>query len=95
MKHKGSRCDFTQERNADILRAYKEIISVRDNISLLEIEQRLLQSSSKRFWVSDIRAYNVILTMIKGKSLDNMNPTKREMFQEIYRMRNRTITSYK
>ena len=85
MKHKGSRCDFTQERNADILRAYKEIISVRDNINLLEIEQRLLQSSSKRFWVSDIRAYNVILTMIKGKSLNNMNPTKREMFQEIYR----------
>ena len=51
----------------------------------MEIEQRLLQSSSKRFWVSDIRAYNVILTMIKGKSLNNMNPTKREMFQEIYR----------
>ncbi len=71
MKHKGSRCDFTQERNADILRAYKEIISVRDNISLLEIEQRLLQSSrASVFGVSDIRAYNVILTYDQREILE-------------------------
>lgn len=85
MKHKGSRCDFTKERDADILRAYKEVISVRDNIGLLEIERRLLQSPSKRFWVSVDRAYNVILNMINGKSISNMNSQKREMFQEIFR----------
>ena len=85
MKHKGSRCDFTKERDADILRAYKEVISVRDNIGLLEIERRLLQSPSKRFWVSVDRAYNVILNMLNGKSISNMNYQKREMFQEIFR----------
>ena len=85
MKHKGSRCDFTKERDADILRAYKEIISVRDNIGLLEIERRLLQSPSKRFWVSVDRAYNVILNMLNGKSISNMNSQKRAMFQEIFR----------
>lgn len=85
MKHKGSRCDFTKERDADILRAYKEVISVRDNIGLLEIERRLLQSPSKRFWVSVDRAYNVILNMLNGKSISNMNSQKIEMFQEIFR----------
>ena len=85
MKHKGSRCDFTKERDADILRAYKEVISVRDNIGLLEIERRLLQSPSKRFWVSVDRAYNVILNMLNGKSISNMNSQKREMFHEIFR----------
>ena len=85
MKHKGSRCDFTKERDADILRAYKEVISVRDNIGLLEIERRLLQSPSKRFWVSVDRAYNVILNMLNGKSISYMNSQKREMFQEIFR----------
>lgn len=85
MKHKGSRCDFTKERDADILRTYKNIISVRDNIGLLEIERRLLQSPSKRFWVSVDRAYNVILNMLNGKSISNMNSQKREMFQEIFR----------
>lgn len=85
MKHKGSRCDFTKERDADILRAYKEVISVRDNIGLLEIERRLLQSPSKRFWVSVDRAYNVILNMLNGKPISNMNSQKREMFQEIFR----------
>lgn len=85
MKHKGSRCDFTKERDADILMAYKEVISVRDNIGLLEIERRLLQSPSKRFWVSVDRAYNVILNMLNGKSISNMNSQKRKMFQEIFR----------
>ena len=85
MKHKGSRCDFTKERDADILRAYKKIISVRDNIGILEIERRLLQSPSKRFWVSSDRAYNVILNMLNGKSISSMNPQKRAMFQEIFR----------
>ena len=56
MKYKDSRCYFIQERDADLLRAYKEIIKVRDNIRLSEIEQMLAQSPSRRFWVSEDRA---------------------------------------
>ena len=85
MKFKGSSCDFTQERDADLLRAYREIISERDNYSLSEIEKRILQSPSRRFWVSEDRAYIVILDLLKGKPLDNMIPTRKEMYQEIFR----------
>ena len=85
MKHKGSRCDFKKELDANRFRSYKDVITVRFNIGLLEIERRLLQSPSKRFWVSVDRAYNVILNMLNGKSISNMNSQKREMFQEIFR----------
>ncbi len=85
MKYKGSVCDYTEERNADILRAYKEIISVRDNIGLSEIIDRLMKSSSRRFWVSEERTYNVICGILRGESLEHMNPTKKAMYQEIFR----------
>ena len=85
MKYKDSRCYFIEERDADLLRAYKEIINVRDNIRLSEIEEKLSQSPSRRFWVSEDRAYIVILDLLKGKPLDNMIPTRKEMYQEIFR----------
>ena len=85
MKYKDSRCYFIQERDADLLSAYQKIIKVRDNIRLSEIEQKLAKSPSRRFWVSEDRAYIVILDMLKGKTLDNMIPTRKAMYQEIFR----------
>lgn len=85
MKHKDSCCDFIAERNADILRAYKEIISVRDNISLTEIAQQIAKSPSKRFWVSEERAYNAVCWLDRGDKLDHMISTRKQMFLEIYR----------
>ena len=85
MKHKDSHCDFIAERNADILRAYKEIISVRDNISLTEVAQQIAVSPSKRFWVSEERAYNAVCWLDRGDKLDYMIPTRKQMFLEIYR----------
>lgn len=85
MKYKDSRCYFIQERDADLLSAYQKIIKVRDNIRLSEIEQKLAQSPSRRFWVSEDRAYIVILDMLKEKTLDNMIPTRKAMYQEIFR----------
>lgn len=85
MKRKGYVCDYIEERDADLLRAYKEIISVRDNIRFSEVVAQLAQSPSKRFWVSDSQAYKVILSILRGKSLSHMIPTRRAMYQEIFR----------
>lgn len=85
MKYKDSRCDFKEERDADILRAYREILTTGDNITLSEIEEKLSQSPSSRFWVSEDRAYIVILDLLLGKSIDYMIPTRMAMYQEIFR----------
>lgn len=85
MKSKGYHCDFIAERNADILRAYRNIIAARDNISLTEVAQQIAASPSKRFWVSEERAYNAVCWLLRGDSLDYMIPSRRQMFLEIFR----------
>lgn len=85
MKQKGYVCDYIEERDADLLRAYKEIISVRDNIRFSEVVAQLAKSPSKRFWVSEIQAYKVILAILSGKSLSHMISTRKVMYQEIFR----------
>ena len=85
MKYKDSRCDFKEERDADILRAYREILTTGDNITLSDIEEKLSQYPSSRFWVSEDRTYIVILDLLLGKSIDYMIPTRRAMYQEIFR----------
>ena len=85
MKYKGSTFEYRDERNADLLDAYKREIASNSNISLTEIAERIANSPSRRFWVSEERATIVISAMLKGDKLSAMNPTKREMFLEIYR----------
>ncbi len=85
MKYKGSTFEYREERNADLLDAYKREMASNSNISLTEIAERIANSPSRRFWVSEERATIVVSSMLKGDSLSTMNATKREMFQEIYR----------
>lgn len=85
MKQKGYVCDYIEERDADLLRAYKEIISVRDNIRFSEVVAQLAKSPSKRFWVSELQAYKVVLKILGGDSLSGMIPTRKVMYQEIFR----------
>ena len=47
--------------------------------------QKLVNMPSERFWVSEERASIVISDMLKGRSIENMNENKREMYEEIYR----------
>ena len=85
MKYFGSVFECEQERNEDLMRAYHEQIIACDIIRMPDIFKRLVNMPSKRFWVSEDRAYIVILDLLKGKSLDNMIPTRKEMYQEIFR----------
>lgn len=85
MKYKGSQFEYKFERDADLLRAYREQLAIRHNISLTEIASAIAKSPSRRFWVSEERAYIVVSDMIKGKSIETMSKTKQAMFGEIYR----------
>lgn len=84
MKYKGSQFEYKEERDADLLRAYHETISVMGNISLPEVAARIAATPSKRFWVSEERADIIVSRLLKGKSISNMTSTKQEMFYEIY-----------
>ena len=85
MKHAGNTSDYIEEINQDVMRAYYELLQSSENIVLQELTQKLVNMSSRRFWVSEERVAIVCAKMMKGDKLRNMRPTTRKMYKEIYK----------
>lgn len=85
MKYFGSILDFTGERNADLMRAFRQQLALTRFVIMPEIFERVANSPASRFWVSEERATIVISAMIAGRPMPRMRSCKREMFEEIYR----------
>lgn len=86
MKSFGSVLAFTRERNAALLKVYREQVDAASFVRLNEIGEKIVNSPSPRFWVSEERAAAVVSAIMRGKPvLETMRPTKREMFEEIHR----------
>ena len=85
MKYFGSILDFTKQRNADLMRVYRDRLAEASIIIMPVIFQLVADSPASRFWVSEERAAIVISAMAAGKPMPRMRSNKREMFEEIYR----------
>ncbi len=85
MKYFGSILDFTRERNADLMRVYRQKLAEAKIIVMPVIFEQVAESPASRFWVSEERAAIVISAMATGKPMPRMRSNKREMFEEIYR----------
>ena len=86
MKNYGSHFEYESHRNADLMRAYREEIKASRHISLPVVLHTIVNRPSARFWVSEERAAIVMSRMLKGDSLPEMRPLKREMYQEIFKI---------
>lgn len=85
MKPYGSILEFTSERNADLMRAYRHQVSQARHIRMRDIGAAIVNMPAARFWVSEERATIVVSALLSGRDLpQNMRPTKCEMFSEIY-----------
>jgi len=85
MKKPGSNFEYERERDDDLLRVYRDTIHAADHIRMPDILDVVVNSPSKRFWVSEERAAVVVARMLKGDTCPHMRPQKREMFGEILR----------
>lgn len=86
MKYSGSIFEFTHQRNADLMRAYRHHAALMARIDNVELGRRVVNSPSVRFWVSAERATVVVSQLLRGLPvLRSMRRHKREMFEEIYR----------
>lgn len=85
MKNVGAIFEYEEERNRDLMRAYKEQLASHENKDLQSVLNRVVEMPSKRFWVSEERAAIVISEMMRGKGLKVKGKVKREMYNEIYR----------
>lgn len=85
MKYYGCILEFTDQRNAELMRAFSQTIAQCDFIDITKVSEEMVNLPCSRFWVSEERAFAVCAALIKGKPiLRSMRATKREMFQEIY-----------
>lgn len=85
MKYIGSVLDFTEERNKEIMKVFRDKLQEVKIIVKPNIFQMVADSQASRFWVSEKRAAIVVGAMENGKKLPKMRQNKREMFEEIYR----------
>lgn len=86
MKSPGNVLAFTRERNAALLKAYREHVDAVGYVRLSELMVKVVNSPSPRFWVSEERAAAVVSAIMRGRPvLETMRRSKREMFEEIHR----------
>lgn len=85
MKRKGSKFEYEDERNKELLKAYCSQVEICSEIHLDEILSRVVNTPCSRFWVSDERASIVMSGIERGTAnLDSMIESRKEMFLEIY-----------
>lgn len=78
--------EFTNERNKELMKAFRQTISKAEFIDVAEVSETIVNMPCSRFWVSEERALVVVASLLKGKNvLHAMRSTKREMFTEIFR----------
>lgn len=86
MKHTGALMEYSKSRSDDLMRAYDEYIASCSYIRLSDVYNKIVNMPSRRFWVSDTRATFIISAMMRREAhLERMWPSKREMYEEIYR----------
>ena len=85
MKYFGSILDFTRERNADLMRVYRDRLAEASIIIMPVIFQLVADSPASRFWVSEERAAIVISAMAAEYPSSPQATTEQELFEEIYR----------
>lgn len=85
MKHKGSVCDYKNERNKDLFRAYRQLLETERVINPKTFFKKLVRMPSKRFWVSEERASVVLSVMLQEKQPQAIIRNRKEMFREIYK----------
>lgn len=84
MKPHGSHFEYEDQRNDNLMTVYHKIIVEANYVRMPDIYEKVANSPSRRFWVSEERAAIVVSAMMRGDKLKNMRPLKREMYNEIY-----------
>lgn len=85
MKRRGAISDFTAQRNRELLQTFHRLLRDSRGVALGELFGMTARSPASRFWVSELRAAEVISAMMRGEQFDNQVPQKRRMYEELYR----------
>lgn len=93
MKKTGSRSDFSEHRDRELYGWFRRHVADRSCGSLSEAYERAAKSACSRFWVSEVRAAEVVSAMRRGVERKDMVPERRRMYEEIKRRVDRILES--
>lgn len=82
MKKKGSKSDFTAERDAELRAAF---FNQGEYSTSDEVLKRIVKTPSSRFWVDPDRARDIMSRIEKDRdSISGMLPERRRMYLALY-----------
>ncbi len=87
MKHLGNKYEYERQRDENLMRVYRALLSgAPADMPQSDIYQLLVHTPCERFWVSEERAIRVISKMETAyhATLRHMSAQKRRMYREIY-----------
>ena len=85
MKHKGSVCDFSADRNEELRKLFKEELMKQENRSTSEAMDKVWQSGASRFYVSETRVKAVMRYRKKHGNFPVMGASRLRMFRELWK----------
>ena len=81
---KGTHLDFKEKLKEDLMERYTN----SGGGTFPDIVDKIINSEAKRFYVSELQCYKVMLKMVSStpvdKALDGMIKNRKEMYMEIY-----------
>lgn len=84
MKHIGSQSDFKEHRDNELHKAFARQLKNTATTDDKNFYTNVVKTPCSRFWVSELRAAEVVGRMRKGRPLSaTVLPEKRRMYQEI------------
>lgn len=72
-------------RDHELLMNFRRELAESRGVPLRELFGRAAKRPASRFWVSELRAAEVVSAMMRGVAPDNMMPQKLKMYEEILR----------
>lgn len=85
MKKKGNCCDYKEERNLQLKKAFRDILRNPEVNDTKKIFEMVSKASAPRFFISEQRALNLLRSFRRtGSWPANMVPSRRAMMEEIH-----------
>ena len=85
MKSARSSFEYRDDRARDLHEVFKRELGLVPGENMLHLLQRVVNSPSRRFWVSEERAFRIVSSMMRRGLPPHCPALKREMFEEIAR----------
>lgn len=83
MKKKGAKMEFHDDRLNDLICKYMRLSKALRRKIVLSDYEKISKMPTRRFWVSEERAYCVIKALIAGTPFPKMGRSRKAMFSDI------------